>query len=171
MRLSTGWHALICIRRSSKLLGVIQQQSKLFKSTTARRARRAQARIEAPKQFSSDEKAVLEAGPKTVKLSWFYPFRPGHPQISQKVRTYTLYLRPGFVRSSSFGRVQYIIGYNFKDVSKLSEALRSAGCKGNTFPDGNKRLAIIGDRVLDLVLAESWYHYRRSRGVNLSVLK
>ena len=66
--------------------------------------------------------------------------------------------------------VQDIIGYRFGDQLILWEAMQAAGSNvrstGNRqFPDGNKRLAVIGDTVLQLVLAERWYSGGTIRGI------
>ncbi|KAL8910887.1 MAG: hypothetical protein Q9171_003842 [Xanthocarpia ochracea] len=58
--------------------------------------------------------------------------------------------------------VEHIIGYVFKDRFLLWEALQAAGSSvlqaGNrTIPNGNKRLALLGDTILQLVLVEQWY--------------
>lgn len=66
--------------------------------------------------------------------------------------------------------VQDIIGYNFADPLILWEALQAAG-SGNTFagnrrfPEGNKRLAVLGDTILQLVLVRDWYDTARVRGI------
>ncbi|KAI4266327.1 MAG: hypothetical protein L6R38_008818 [Xanthoria sp. 2 TBL-2021] len=57
---------------------------------------------------------------------------------------------------------QSIIGYAFRDRFLLWEALQSAGSPvllagGRNIPNGNKRLAVLGDTVLQLVLVEQWY--------------
>ena len=53
--------------------------------------------------------------------------------------------------------VESIIQYNFKTSTLLWEALQTELSR-------NKRLAIIGDAVLALALAEDWYHGVASRG-------
>ncbi|KAF3310051.1 hypothetical protein TWF173_010163 [Orbilia oligospora] len=63
--------------------------------------------------------------------------------------------------------VQKIIGYNFKDIHLLTEALEAAGRAvdhetGSV--DGNKRLALVGDAVLRLILVDEWYSSKGSRG-------
>lgn len=66
--------------------------------------------------------------------------------------------------------VQDIIGYNFTDPFILWEALQAAG-SGNTFagnrrfPEGNKRLAVLGDTILQLVLVRDWYETALVRGI------
>lgn len=66
--------------------------------------------------------------------------------------------------------VQDIIGYQFNERLILWEAMQAAGSMvrsagGREFVDGNKRLAVIGDTVLQLVLAERWYGGGTSRGI------
>ncbi|KAL8682243.1 MAG: hypothetical protein Q9186_001702 [Xanthomendoza sp. 1 TL-2023] len=68
--------------------------------------------------------------------------------------------------------VEAIIGYNFDDRFLLWEALQAAGSfvslaggAGNRkIPNGNKRLAVLGDTVLQLVLVEVWYASGQERG-------
>lgn len=70
--------------------------------------------------------------------------------------------------------VEAIIGYQFNDPSLLTEALqasgspvRSAGTRA--IPDGNKRLALLGDTVLKLALLDHWYEAGHPRGSSNSV--
>jgi len=65
--------------------------------------------------------------------------------------------------------VEEIISHTFSDKSMLKEALTTAGvpllCTGARVSlDGNKRLAIIGDAILQLALAEEWYEGNTARG-------
>jgi len=58
--------------------------------------------------------------------------------------------------------VETIIDYQFADPHKLWEALQAPGSpvfviNGRHIPEGNKRLAMIGDSVLKLVFASEWY--------------
>ncbi|KAL8719450.1 MAG: hypothetical protein Q9225_003539 [Loekoesia sp. 1 TL-2023] len=57
--------------------------------------------------------------------------------------------------------VESIIGYTFDDPYLVWEAISAAGSiitlGHRRFPNGNKRLAILGDTVLHLALAEAWY--------------
>lgn len=71
-------------------------------------------------------------------------------------------------------RAQDIIGSTFKNPLLLWEALQAAGSPvqfigTRRLPDGNKRLAIFGDRVLELVLSESWYQGTEPRGTQKHV--
>ena len=84
-------------------------------------------------------------------------------------------------------KAQTKIGYNFKNVLYLWEALqapgsvvRSGSLEGapttyhsigfQRFPDGNRRLAILGDTVLKTALVEDWYRGGDTRGMG-SVLQ
>lgn len=64
--------------------------------------------------------------------------------------------------------VQDIIGYTFADPYLVREAISAAGsivsAGTRRFPNGNKRLAILGDTVLQLALAEDWYDGTEPRG-------
>ncbi|KAL8769521.1 MAG: hypothetical protein Q9209_004582 [Squamulea sp. 1 TL-2023] len=65
--------------------------------------------------------------------------------------------------------VEAIIGYTFNDKFLLWEALQAAGSNVSiagtrTITDGNKRLAVVGDKILELVLAERWYGSGQVRG-------
>ena len=65
--------------------------------------------------------------------------------------------------------VEKSIGCTFNDPLILWEALQAAGSSVRSagprrFPDGNKRLAIIGDTVLKLVLVTRWYDSGDIRG-------
>ena len=73
--------------------------------------------------------------------------------------------------------VESIIGYDFDDSLILWEALQAAGSTVRSagtrrFPDGNKRLAVLGDTILMLVLVSEWYDSADVRGivVNLYVI-
>ena len=75
---------------------------------------------------------------------------------------------------ASVDEVENIIGYTFKDQNRLREALQASGSYGalsttypgrdRPFPDGHKRLAVIGDTVLQLSLSISWYSGVQNRG-------
>ena len=57
---------------------------------------------------------------------------------------------------------QSAMGYMFRDKDILWEALNVAGsgdtiAGGRGFADGNKRLAILGDRVAETVMCSQWY--------------
>ena len=83
---------------------------------------------------------------------------------------------------STVARLQKLIGYKFKNAQLGWEAVQAPGSvtqAGETIharsvkttaigferlPDGNKRLALVGDSVLRLVLCEDWYLGDEVRG-------
>lgn len=65
--------------------------------------------------------------------------------------------------------VESRIGYKFTDPSIAWEAMQAAGSGvflvgDRRIPDGNKRLAVIGDTILKLALVEEWYNGGEPRG-------
>ncbi len=79
-------------------------------------------------------------------------------------------------------QVQRRIGYNFNNAQYLWEALQAPGSVVRSgevegagterhsvgfqrFPDGNRRLAVLGDTVLKLALVEGWYKGDGNRGM------
>lgn len=83
-------------------------------------------------------------------------------------------------------KVQSRIGYKFKNAQYLWEAVQAPGSivrsgevEGNgtvphsagfrRVPDGNRRLAILGDTILKLALVEDWYKGQGLRGKATSV--
>jgi len=65
-------------------------------------------------------------------------------------------------------RAQEIILYKFRDLSYLIEALHApgAGCNcinGRNTSDGNRRLALLGDSVMKVVLLDGWYAVANNR--------
>ena len=67
-------------------------------------------------------------------------------------------------------QVEVIINFNFSDPLILWEALQAAGFGSTSagtrrFPDGNKRLAVLGDTILQLVLVSMWYDSPDVRGI------
>lgn len=66
---------------------------------------------------------------------------------------------------------ELLIGYQFKEPLLLWEALQALGTAYDMpqmprYDDGNTRLAIVGDRVLDLLLALKWYPTWQPRGTH-----
>ncbi|KAG7002085.1 IMP-specific 5'-nucleotidase 1 [Physcia stellaris] len=75
--------------------------------------------------------------------------------------------------STANDAVQDIIAYQFNDLSLLTEALQAPGSPiryagTRAIPDGNKRLALLGDTVLELALLEHWYEGGSPRGAGHS---
>ena len=72
-------------------------------------------------------------------------------------------------KADSFQGVQSIIKYWFKSLDILREAMQEEESQvhsiGNRIaPEGNRRLAVIGDAVLRLALAEHWYEAGQNTG-------
>lgn len=73
-------------------------------------------------------------------------------------------------KTAAIEAVETLIQYKFKETELLWEALNtgpvaSLGQLARPDGDGNKRLAVIGDSVLQLALAEDWYKGGTSRGM------
>jgi ribonuclease-3 len=49
--------------------------------------------------------------------------------------------------------LESLIGYQFHDSSLMEEALEEAGPQ----TEGNERLALLGDKILQLMLLHRWY--------------
>lgn len=65
--------------------------------------------------------------------------------------------------------VEEKLGYTFRNRDILWEALQAPNSIGSGVPgldltDGNKRLALVGDAALKLVLLKRWYREGGSRG-------
>lgn len=62
--------------------------------------------------------------------------------------------------------LESIIHYSFANKSMAWEALQLPGNGFVTLsmPNGNKRLAIVGDLVIDLILSEPWYESGKNEG-------
>lgn len=65
-------------------------------------------------------------------------------------------------RLTKIARVEIILGYTFNDKYIIWEALQVRGSGvtrsgSRAITDGSKRLAIVGDRLLALHMAEDWY--------------
>ena len=71
------------------------------------------------------------------------------------------------------GGVEGVISYHFNDPYFVLEAVSAAGSLTSSgprrFPDGNKRLAILGDTALHLVLAGDWYGGAAPRGTIIKI--
>jgi hypothetical protein len=62
-----------------------------------------------------------------------------------------------------------IVGYHFNDPHVAWEALQMAGSGvffsgGRKISDGNKRLAVLGDLALELILCKDWYEGGDEKG-------
>ena len=72
-------------------------------------------------------------------------------------------------KTATIQAVETLIQYKFGNTELLWEALQSSkvlvdSTGAKVPPDGNKRLAIVGDAAMQLTLAEGWYKGIRSRG-------
>lgn len=72
--------------------------------------------------------------------------------------------------SNANASVQAIIAHVFNDPALLAEALHAAGTyyqntQGNFVFGDNKRLALLGDSVLQLALVDHWYPQGGTRGI------
>jgi ribonuclease III len=70
---------------------------------------------------------------------------------------------------SKLNKCQDIIGYEFNNRHLGWEALQMAGngisrSGGRSCPSGNKRLAIMGDSILGVVLSKPWYDGGKAEG-------
>ena len=76
-----------------------------------------------------------------------------------------------FQRSLKIQTVEEIIDYSFNDNDIIWEALQAPGSivtliGTRRVPDGNKRLAILGDTILQLALIEDAYERGETRGIS-----
>lgn len=58
---------------------------------------------------------------------------------------------------------QDVIGHRFENTQVLREALSAAGSPSHA-PDGNKRLAMLGDSILKFVVLNNWFETGKPRG-------
>ncbi|KAL1623898.1 hypothetical protein SLS56_008093 [Neofusicoccum ribis] len=72
--------------------------------------------------------------------------------------------------------VEKVIGYEFTNTELREEALLAAGTSVSDpavdgDPRGNKRLALVGDAVLQLIILEKWYGQATDTVVGSEILK
>ena len=65
--------------------------------------------------------------------------------------------------------VENAINYQFNDHALVWEALQAAGSgvtsiNGRPLTDGNKRLALLGDAIMNVALVEDWYEGLAPKG-------
>jgi dsRNA-specific ribonuclease len=67
---------------------------------------------------------------------------------------------------------EHEIGYNFNSKALLEEALRAPGniSPGDESSAGNKRLALVGDSALAVMLLSRWYNGGSSTGMFILLL-
>jgi dsRNA-specific ribonuclease len=69
-------------------------------------------------------------------------------------------------RDSMLIPAENAIGYTFHNYCLLLEALQAAGSSlQHIYPDGNKKLAMVGDAVMEVPLLEYLYTLNISRGM------
>ena len=90
------------------------------------------------------------------------------------------------LKAPTVRKLQSKLGYTFKNPQYLWEAVQAPGSVSHPdevpipeterhsaelqkFPDGNKRLALLGDTILKLALLEDWYKGQESRGMAMSI--
>lgn len=59
-------------------------------------------------------------------------------------------------------RLQLKIGYNFTDIRHLQQALTAAGAEEKNY-DGNRRLALLGEAVLQCIVVDKAHREGASR--------
>ena len=74
----------------------------------------------------------------------------------------------------SIAQAQTILGYQFGNVAYLREALHAAGSGfirdgQQILHEGNKRLAVLGNAVIQLILQQDWYISGQSRGTSCTI--
>ncbi|KAH8434277.1 uncharacterized protein LDX57_011915 [Aspergillus melleus] len=60
-----------------------------------------------------------------------------------------------------------VIGHHFHDQGLMDEALEESGLASA----GNERLALLGDKILDLMLLRRWYHEGNTTEQGTGLLK
>ena len=90
------------------------------------------------------------------------------------------------LKAPTIRKLQSKLGYTFKNPQYLWEAVQAPGsilhpddflsagterssAEPHNFPNGNKRLALLGDTILRLALIENWYKGQESRGKAMSI--
>lgn len=78
--------------------------------------------------------------------------------------------------ANSIEQCQDIGGYVFEDPHILWEALQMAGSGVFTIgdrsvPDGNKRLAVLGDQALDIISCKKWYEGGQQKRTSMQFSK
>ena len=77
-------------------------------------------------------------------------------------------------KAAAIRAVETLVQHKFHDTDLLWGALQTSkvsvdSTKAMLLPDGNRRLAIVGDAAMQLALAEDWYRTSASRGSSLGV--
>lgn len=69
------------------------------------------------------------------------------------------------VKAARVNACEDIIGYIFNDKDNILEALRVTG-RNDRVDEGNKRIALLGDRAMELILTEEWHASGERRGTS-----
>lgn len=78
-------------------------------------------------------------------------------------------------KAHKIAQVEATIAYTFINKDLIWEALQVAGSTvtqagDRYFPDGNKRLAILGDRIAEQIFTAEWYETGHTKGRHHFVL-
>ena len=90
------------------------------------------------------------------------------------------------LKAPTIRKLQSKIGYIFKNPQYLWEAVQAPGSVSHpdevldagterhsagfpNLPEGNKRLALLGDTAMKMALIEDWYKGQESRGMAMSI--
>ena len=112
---------------------------------------------------------------KSFRFPWtnvFLKFTASRPVIGKQSdpRFFdpSVKLNPDILKAQACERA---IGYQFHEPLLLWEALQTEGpyTQLPRYLEGNKRLAILGDKILDLLLALKWYPTWATRRMYLSL--
>lgn len=108
------------------------------------------------------------------KLKYILPTKSSKsPTVStQKDVPYfdtSIQINPNLIKTHA---CEQAIGYQFREPLLLWEALQVPGALVHMprYVEGNKRLAILGDMILDLLLALKWYPTWTTRGTQVSLI-
>jgi hypothetical protein len=88
--------------------------------------------------------------------------------MSTTITTITI-MAPSKILSEVIKRdIERTLNYSFRDPNLLFEALQAAGNRISkvgvrNVPDGNKRLAMLGDAVLTVAILSDWYEGEDTR--------
>ncbi|KAL2040772.1 hypothetical protein N7G274_006230 [Stereocaulon virgatum] len=79
-------------------------------------------------------------------------------------------------KASAIRAVETLIQYKFHKTDLLWEALQTSkmsalSTNARLLPEGNRRLAIVGDAAMQLALAEDWYRTSDTRGQFSNIIR
>lgn len=158
------WQTPLVIRRPNPLHGVAQ----CLPQRTTRASRNVLARDRGASSWAHSSSTGSYLCTRRLAYRCYSPAFLAYPSI--QVYTAKSYSTRILVLSDTVvTRVQSIFGYQFKDPSLLWEALQYGGygrqpINGRNVNRGNQRLALVGDSILQYVLAKAWYQSNASQG-------